>query len=275
MVTISDYSPDAANAGLGVLVEVMNILGQYSQHIVLAGGWVPYFLFPEAEPAHCGSTDIDLALNFEAISGDTYSTLLKRLQERGYVPDEKSPAKFWRTWIDEDGKEIEVRVDFMAGEYGGTGKKHRHQQIQDIRAQKARGCDLAFEECKSIRVEARMPDGSINEVDVQIAGIVPLIVMKGMALSDRIKEKDAYDISFVVRAFPGGPKKLAAEFKPFLGNPLVAEALGKIRSKFKDIDHWGPKSVAEFELIDGDEDWEFEVRDVFERVDAFLLECGF
>jgi hypothetical protein len=274
MVTVSDYSADAVNAGLGVLVEVMHVLGSYSEHIVLAGGWVPYFLFPDARPAHCGSTDIDLALDFAAISTDVYSTILERLQEKGYTPDKKSPAKFWRSWKDTSGKVIDVRVDFIAGEYGGTGKKHRHQQIQDVRAQKARGCDLAFEECTAFRIEARMPDGCMNEVEVLIAGIVPLIVMKGMALSDREKEKDAYDIAFVVRSFPGGPEQLAEEFKPFLGNPLVTEALQKIRSKFKDIDYWGPQSVARFELIDAGEDWELEVRDVFERLDAFLKACG-
>ena len=45
-------------------------------------------------------------------------------------------------------------MDFLAGEYGGTGAKHRHQQVQpDLRARKARGCELAFAYRTEIIVE--------------------------------------------------------------------------------------------------------------------------
>ena len=33
---------------------------------------------------------------------------------------------------------------------------------------------------------------------IRVASIVPFLVMKGMALADRLKEKDAYDIVFCV-----------------------------------------------------------------------------
>jgi hypothetical protein len=68
MVTRSDYPSEIVNAALGVLVELMNLLGEYREHIILAGGWVPYFLFDQNEDPHCGSIDIDLALNFERIT---------------------------------------------------------------------------------------------------------------------------------------------------------------------------------------------------------------
>ncbi|MEA3485401.1 MAG: hypothetical protein U9R03_01695, partial [Candidatus Aerophobetes bacterium] len=40
-----------------------------------------------------------------------------------------------------NGKLVDVEVDFLAGEYGGTGKMHRTQKAQDIRARKTRGCE--------------------------------------------------------------------------------------------------------------------------------------
>lgn len=119
----------------------------------------------------------------------------------------------------------------MAGEYGGTSDGHRHQRVQDVLAQKARGCDLAFADHITIEIEASMPDGSINSVDVNIAGVVPFLVMKGMALVDRLKEKDAYDICYVVREYPGGLAALAAIFEPYRDNKLVIEGLGKIKTK--------------------------------------------
>lgn len=49
-----------------------------------------------------------------------------------------------------------------------------------------------------------------------------------MALHDRIKEKDAWDIYYCVRHYPGGNEKLADDFQQHLGNRLVLEGLNKI-----------------------------------------------
>ncbi|GAH75557.1 unnamed protein product, partial [marine sediment metagenome] len=46
---------------------------------------------------------------------------------------------FYRTIPVKDGRNITVEVDLLAGEYGGTGKAHRTQSVQDVRARKARG----------------------------------------------------------------------------------------------------------------------------------------
>ena len=116
MVTRSDYPDDMVNAALGVLVEVMSLLGAENRKcIVLAGGWVPYFLISQIDTPHCGSADIDLALDFENIPDARYSSFLQRLSERGYEQDPESPAKFWRRFTSPNGEELAVRVDFMAG----------------------------------------------------------------------------------------------------------------------------------------------------------------
>lgn len=275
MVDKSDYSPTIVEAALGVLVEVMAILGEdNSRHVVLAGGWVPFFLVPQDERPHCGSIDIDLALDFENIPDTVYASLLERLSEKGYERDAESPAKFWRSLQSGDGREIRVRVDFLAGEYGGSTKSHRHQRVQDILAQKARGCDLAFSEFITVEVEAKIPDGSINREKINIAGAVPFLVMKGMALADRLKEKDAYDIGYLVKEYPGGPPALADIFIPYSENMLVREGLKKIRKKFESPNHWGPVAYVNFEQIDDDEDRELSKRDIFERVNALLVQLG-
>ena len=79
------------------------------------------------------------------------------------------------------GREIKVEVDLLAGEYGGTGRSHRHQRIQDISPRKARGCDLAFEMSGEVTIEGTLPGGGKDSVAVRVAGIVPFIVMKAMA----------------------------------------------------------------------------------------------
>ena len=75
-------------------------------------------------------------------------------------------------------------MNFLSGQYGGTGKSHRTQKIQDVRARKARGCDLAFENFVTVEMEAKLLEGGMDRVICKVAAVVPFIVMKGMALAD-------------------------------------------------------------------------------------------
>jgi len=165
---------------------------------------------------------------------------------------------------------IEVEVDLMAGEYGGTGKGHRTQKVQDVRVRKARGCDLAFDSAITITLEGELPEGGRDKVSFKVAGMVPFLVMKGMAMYERMKEKDAYDIFYCVEHYPGGVQKLAEEFKPHIKNRLVMEGLEKIRSKFASIEHIGPKWVADFLEITDKEDRDIIIRRVYEKTNDLL-----
>ncbi|MDW7681672.1 MAG: hypothetical protein SCK70_13985 [bacterium] len=80
MVTRSDYQKDAVTACFSVMIEVMTILGEFRDHIVLIGGWVPFFLLKEKQNEHTGSLDIDLAFDFKNISMQTYGTILQLLK---------------------------------------------------------------------------------------------------------------------------------------------------------------------------------------------------
>ena len=269
MVTRSNYPKNEVEACLSVLVEFMTILGEYRESIVLIGGWVPYFLIERKKHEHVGSLDIDAAFNFNIISSETYNTILELLKNRGYQ-EGNQPFIFHRIIKVETGIEVTVEIDLLAGEYGGTSKSHRTQKIQDVRARKARGCDLVFEHNFLSTVTAKMPDQATNRLTIKIADVVPFLVMKGMALWDRYKEKDVYDIYFTISNYPGGIQTLINIFKPVKSNRLVIEGLGKIKSKFIDIESPGPIWVVNFEEITDEEEKEIMKRDVFERVNTFL-----
>jgi hypothetical protein len=95
--------------------------------------------------------------------------------------------------------------------------------------------------------------------------------MKGMALEDRLKEKDAWDISYCIKNYPGGIDALVEEFRPHLGHGLVKEGLEKIAKQFASEKHVGPKFVADFEELTDTEEREISERDAYEQV-TFLLE---
>jgi hypothetical protein len=87
---------------------------------------------------------------------------------------------------------------------------------------------------------------------------------------DRLKEKDAYDIYYCLRYYPGGLAALSAAFRPHLGNRLVREGLQEIRSQFLSVDHVGPKSVADFLEITEPEEREITQRRAYEMITALL-----
>jgi len=268
MVTRRDYSEEAVEAARSVMIELIHLLGEYRDEIVLIGGWVPDLLFPEADPPHTGSMDIDLALDHRQIDDSGYKTICQLLESRGYVQGEQ-PYKYFRS-VQTGGEKVEVEVDLLAGEYEGTGKSRRHQRVQDIKARKARGSDLAFDMYLEIEISGTLPGGGKDKVSVRIASIVPFLVMKGMALHDRIKEKDAWDVYHCLRSFPGGRDALVEEFQPHMTNKLVREGLEKISSKFGSLEDVGPKWAADFDEIDDLDERDIRIRDAFERVDYLL-----
>jgi hypothetical protein len=269
MVTRRDYTAEAVQAAKSVLLELMHLLGEYRDDIVLIGGWVPELLLPREPFPHVGSMDIDLALNHLKIQ-DGYKRIEELLISRGYYQDEsKQPYIFFRD-VPVSGRTIKVQVDLLSGEYEGTGKSRRHQVVQGMKARKVRGCDLAFDMVKEVPVEGEIPGGGHDRVTIRIASIVPFFIMKGMALDERLKEKDAWDIYFCLRSYPGGIDTLAEEFRPHLSHGLIQEGLAKIDKHFASITSIGPKFVADFEAVEDPEERERIIRDAFERANALL-----
>lgn len=274
MVKRSDYGQPEVRACFSVIVEIITMLGEYRDNIVLIGGNVPPLLIPSAEEKHPGSLDVDLALDFKNISGTAYKTIVKTLESRGYYQTGEQPFIFYRDIDIEPGKKVTVQIDLLAGEYGGTGGKHRHQKVQDAQARKARGCDLVFDAPISVKLKGTLPNGATNEVTIKIPSAGPFLVTKGMALWDRLKEKDAFDIFFCCRYFPGGVEALAGVIKPVIGNKLVQEGLGKIKAKFNEVNAIGPVGVAEFMEIEDPEERTRIQREAFEFVNKLMELLG-
>ncbi|OIN95743.1 hypothetical protein AUJ66_08430 [Candidatus Desantisbacteria bacterium CG1_02_38_46] len=270
MVKQSDYKEPEVQICFSVLLELMTILGGFRENIVIVGGSVPPLLIPETKPKYPGTLDIDIALDFKSISDDSYKTILKTLKEKGYYQKEgDQPFKFYR-----DVNEMTVEIDLLAGEYGGTGKSRRHQIVQEVKARKVRGCDLVFDRFIKIELYGILPGGAANKVTVKVPEIGPFLITKGMVLWDRGKEKDAFDIYYCCKHYPGGIPALVEAIKPLLGNNLVKEGLGKIKAKFEEINFIGPNYVADFLEISNAEERDIVKREAFELVNTLMEKFG-
>ncbi len=275
MVTRTDYNKIAVKAAYSVLIEVVRVLGEYRENIVLIGGWVPQFLFQHKSEFHTGSIDVDLALDHKRIGDEAYKGIHDLLLERKYKQG-KQPFIFHRS-VNIEGTEVSVQVDLLSGEYEGTGKSHRHQKVQEIRARKVRGCDLAFDDPIEVTIEGNLPGGAKDSAIIRVASIVPFLIMKAIVLDDRLKEKDAYDIYYCLKQYSDKLDDLVAEFRPHLKNGLIQEGLAKLAKNFASVEHTGPKFVGAFEEITDEEDRIQMERDAFERVNYLLreLDLGF
>ena len=101
--------------------------------------------------------------------------------------------------------------------------------------------------------------------------------MKGYAIAKREKPKDAYDIYYCVRNYPGGVDGLISATMPFLEVDAARTGYSDIARKFRAVDDYGPISVRRF--VDSSpllgqrtpDQWQ---QDAFGQVHAWLVGLG-
>lgn len=273
---ITHFEDNEANRSQSVLLEIMAILGSYRNHIYLVGGWAPYYLLklfqkPNDPFQHAGSIDIDLAIDFSQIAGSQYQTIVSLLSERNYIERMDRLGHIIPFAFQKEFKGLKVLIDFLAGEYGGTGKKHRHQRVQnDLLARKAHGIDLLPEHHLTFDLNGVLPDGSENTCAIKVADIVSSLSMKGISISERYKEKDAYDIYSLVTHYKEGTPSSLKEVLEHLSKGLVREGMAGIVEKFKNKNSAGPAWAAKFMEPDNADAADFKQIEVYQSVKPFI-----
>lgn len=249
---LTHFANNEANISQSVLLELMTILGRYRNALYLVGGWAPYFLLEQFQKEndpfeHIGSIDIDLVIDFTKISDTEYTSIVEALEKRGYLARKDRygqviPFSFIRTI-----RGVTIAIDFLAGEYGGTKKSHRHQKVQsNLLARKARGADLLPQHHLILQLDGYLPDGSHHHCDLRLGNIVSILSMKGITIAERYKEKDAYDIYALIAHYKEGANSCYKEISPFFGNNLVKEGMQSICEKFSSEKSVGPTWAATF-----------------------------
>lgn len=262
-----DYSGGQREAAHRVLIELCSLFIQYQDDIRIIGGWVPELLFPNQ--GHVGSVDVDMLINHLTLKDEGYLSMARILLSNGYREHPNKYFSFVKQVVINDIP-FNVDVDILAGMYGGTRKQKRSQHVQGLKALKATGGDFAFTfDPQQVKLEAKRPDGAIDTAHVNVVALVPYLVMKTAAMG-RGKAKDAYDIYFLIKHYPGGAEQLAHEFSSYAKLPIVCEMREKLSGKFASVDHAGPVDVAKFMDLSDDQEREMIRRDVFEQVRALL-----
>lgn len=278
MNNLYDYQDRTTLAVYSVLIELGQVLGTYIDRFVVIGGSVPWLLYPNAEPKHIGTLDVDLSVDAEALGDGEYANLIESLEAAGYERGKMGMRAFQlvRTVQLDDGEPIAVILDFLMPR-NAQFVKNKPPLLAGFAVQRADGADIAMQSFVRHELTGTMPDGRQNSVSLRVASIPALLVMKGYALVGRSKAKDAYDIYYVVRQFDGGPEQLAEDCRPLLTNEIAVKGYQNIASKFKHLNDFGPETVKRFLIESGGTEGRTDaqvLQDAFAQVRAWLRGIG-
>ncbi len=237
---------------------------------------MPYLLLeshktPEDNFRHVGSIDIDLIVDPDRVEDDEYQTIVELIMETGWKQTPGKQFTFERSIRGKDDIYRDITVDFLTSPELREGREHRHRGVQsDLRARTMLGAELGLQHNFLYRMKGEMPNGAMTEIDFKMLDVVGCLGTKGIALGDRYKHKDAYDIVSVLDHYGNGVSEVATAFKPFVDETQIQESLKRMGNMVSSEKSEGPFLYADFlEPVDKEEREVFEQRG-FMLVSEFL-----
>ena len=252
---ISGYRTSETEQVKSACLTVAVTLGALMDDLCIVGGLVPTLLIdlqfgpaPGSGDMHAGTNDLDVGLAIGLLQGQQYSQISARLRQEGFAPDhnENGNPTPQRWKLDN----LSVTVDFLLPPIPGAERGGRIHNLEgDFAALIAPGLELAFDERHEILIEGHTLTGESVRRVVPVCGPAAFIVLKSLAFAHRAEPKDAYDLIYILRRWPGSPDIIAQRLKDHstLHPEIVREALTKLANDFETPDRLGPRRAAAFE----------------------------
>lgn len=223
------------------MLELWTVLAGFAEAMTIVGGSAPPLLTGDqpGDP-YVGTLDVDLVVDPISVPEDVYRTIAQLLRERGYAQLDQ-PFRWLRS-VTLDGRTIDVEVDLLAPATPRSGRGHRHERIGgEALARRTEGAELVRNAYVDRELTGVLPDGRRNRVAVRVATPAALIVLKALAMGERDKPKDAYDIDYLLRHVD--IDEIATGIQGFGEVEAVQRATRTLAEKFSAVDAIGPTSV--------------------------------
>lgn len=211
------YGKEALEACRQVLNDVVYCLVDYQDKFYLIGGWAVYYLLdrPDRPPeaiGFAGTEDVDLAF---LVPMAELEKIMERLEKHGY---QRSASQRMRREV--SGRT--VIVDLLGGK----------QEVKD---------SFTFKR----RISGATVVGEVIDAVIGVANLPACLVLKAQAFEENPKDKDAYDIYYLVTH--GGAKDgdAASEVKKVLKHPFVAEGVKILHVHFGRVEGKGLRAATQ------------------------------
>lgn len=199
-----------------VLCEVLHALGDAAADAYLVGGWAIYYVLdrperPVTDLPYAGTLDVDVAL---VVQLPEMEVLVGRLISKGYVRHNRIENRLLRPFP--EGEIEPVAVDFLRGD---------REILQNL--------------THRISVRGETPEGVVFEGSVAVANIETCLAMKAIAFDQDPKDKDAYDIYYLVTHARDEQGDCADHVKAIVDRPLIQRGLRALEIHFGRVEGRG------------------------------------
>ncbi|RKP46146.1 hypothetical protein [Pararobbsia silviterrae] len=244
--TAAGYHPDVTAACESTLLTLLCALGSLKDTLRLVGGLVPRYLTPEMPPdvpAHAGTSDVDVVLNIALIaSGDGYTVLAEQLTARGFERHiTRTGARSSWQWRRKVSDTTHVLVEFLRDAGDATPGKLVNVDGEGISALPVKFAGVVHEWYREREITGRLLDGrGIATEIVRFADVPAFVILKALALDDRMENKDAGDLIHVLR-YAGTLDEVAEQFaqreRSNAHRAAIDAGLAALRRRFGDDEH--------------------------------------
>lgn len=211
------YSSDALEACRQVLNDVVYCLADYQDRFYLIGGWAVYYLLdrPDRTPeaiGFAGTEDVDLAFLVPMVE---LERIMERLEGKGY---QQSASQRMRREV--SGRT--VIVDLLGGK----------KEVKD---------SFTFKR----RISGTTLAGEVIDEEISVANLPACLVLKAQVFEENPKDKDAYDIYYLVTHGGTEDGDAAGEVKNVLNHPFVAEGMKLLQVHFGRVEGKGLRAATQ------------------------------
>lgn len=277
----SGYGREETEQVEAACLTVAVTLGALMDRLCIVGGLVPSLLIdrelgPDLETGagHPGTNDLDVGLAVALLDDKQYAEIGERLRREGFGPDRNEQGNPTpQRWKLDD---LDVTIDFLLPPIPGAERGGSIQPLEgDLAALIAPGLELASDERLEVKIAGHTLKGEKVQRTVPVCGPATFVVLKAFAFGDRGEPKDAFDLVYVLRRWPGGVADIAERLEQHAERKgtVVEHALDRLAGDFADPETIGPRRVAEFEGDVG-EDPDAIAADAHGYVDDLLKACA-
>jgi hypothetical protein len=214
--------------------------------LIVLGGLMPEILTEgrETGPLHLGTTDVDMLLVAHLEQAEDFRRIEAALELAGFRAEQRENSWRWRGIIDGFAVKLEFLCDLDTEPEGIVAIPG----CRVLRANNLRGTGYVAADWTVRELTADLPGLGLRTVRVRFAGLQGYLLTKCVAVRHRGKDKDHYDLVFVlIHNRAGGPNAAALQLldgKLAARLPALRSTLLEVRERFYSVTSPGPKGFA-------------------------------